>query len=52
MMCEAVSVAIYHLPQIGLSLEEPALQGFFGWFSPLFSADFLWSISVPQNPGN
>jgi hypothetical protein len=40
-MCEAVSVAIWHLPQIGLSTEEHVLQGSFWWFLPPFPAKLI-----------
>jgi hypothetical protein len=52
-MCEAVSVTIWHLLQIGLSIEEPVLQGFFWWLSQfIFSVDFLWSMLVPKRTGD
>jgi hypothetical protein len=51
-MCEAISVAIWHLPQIGLLLEEPVCcRAPFDSFC-YFPAGFLWSVLVPQEPGN
>jgi hypothetical protein len=52
MMCGAVSIAIWHLPQIWLSNEVPVLQGYVLWLMPFhFSVHFLWSIFVPQEWG-
>jgi hypothetical protein len=48
-MCETVSVAKWHLPQILLSIEEPVLEGaLFDDFRYFFPVDVLWYILVPQ----
>jgi hypothetical protein len=48
-MFETVSVAVWHLPQIGLSTEEPVLWAPFDGFDHVFSVDSLWSILVHMN---
>jgi hypothetical protein len=53
MVCEAVSVTIWDLTQIELSVEETVLRGSSWWLLPfLFPVYFLWSILVTQEPGN
>jgi hypothetical protein len=49
-MCQIASVAIWLLPQTGLSVEEPVLQGCFWWLLPSLPSpiDILWSTLVPQ----
>jgi hypothetical protein len=43
---------MWHLPQIGLSTEGPVSQGSFWRLSIFFPVDFLWSMSVTQEPEN
>jgi hypothetical protein len=45
MSCEALSVDIRYLPQIGLATEKPVLQGFFWRLSPIY---FFCRISVAR----
>jgi hypothetical protein len=52
-MCDAVSVAMWHLPQIVLPIEEPVLEGaLFDGFRHFFPVDVLWYILVPQESRN
>jgi hypothetical protein len=45
-MCEAVFIAIWLLPQTGLSLEELVLQGSVWWLSTLFSCRLMMVIML------